>query len=125
MPGNGFLGEVYKTGRSIGAPHPYNSLGTLFTLSDARTRSISAENPTGAPGAGGREASNLGPGRKGRPCIDLPAGSTTTLTEIAGPGIIQHIWLTLPDRTDFGEFVQIRSSKATTCGTSAAGTAWT
>ena len=44
----------------------------LFVLGEARTRSISAENPTGAPGAGGRAASNLGPGRKGRPCIDLP-----------------------------------------------------
>ena len=29
------------------------------------SRSISFENPTGAPGQGGKAASNLGPGRKG------------------------------------------------------------
>jgi len=78
-----------------------NFLGTLPLLSKAKTRSISAENPRGAVGGGGREipdandaASRLGKGWKVRPCITLPKNSTTTLCEIEGPGIIQHIWIT-------------------------------
>ncbi|MGE5599417.1 MAG: glycoside hydrolase family 172 protein [Bacteroidota bacterium] len=83
----------------------HSELGHLYRLSEARTRSLSAENPAGSPGAGGKEASNLGPGRKGRPCLDLSQGAATTLAEIEGPGIIQHIWFTVTDRTEKGEFV--------------------
>jgi hypothetical protein len=75
-------------------------LGTLPLLSDAQTRSISAENPTGEPGAGGREASNLGVGRKGRPCITVPAGQTVSLADVSGAGVIQHIWITMPGKAD-------------------------
>lgn len=82
-----------------------NSLGGLFRLGGARTRSICAENPSGAPGAGGQAVSNLGAGRKGRPCIELPAGATITLADISGAGIIQHIWFTVTDHTTKGEFV--------------------
>jgi hypothetical protein len=32
------------------------------------------------------------------PCISLPAHSTTTLADIQGPGIIQHIWITVDPR---------------------------
>jgi len=83
------------------------SLGNIAQLSDARTRSISAENPTGAPGGGGRArisdisndgrhpAARLGDGWKVRPCITLEAGDTTTLADIEGPGTIQHIWITV------------------------------
>ena len=77
-------------------------LGSLPLLSDAETRSISAENPTGARAGGAHEtpgadhpAAMLGKGWKVRPCIDLKAGSTTTLADIEGPGIIQHIWITV------------------------------
>ncbi len=81
------------------------SLGTLALLSDAETRSLSAENPTGEKGAGakaspeqGNPAFTLGQGWKVRPCITLEANTTTTLTDVEGPGIIQHIWLTVkPD----------------------------
>ena len=38
------------------------------------SRSISFENPTGAPGEGGKSASRLGVGRKGSPSITLRAG---------------------------------------------------
>ena len=76
-------------------------LGDLALLSDARTRSISAENPTGEMGAGaaetpepGHPAAYLGKGWKVRPCITLPKNTTTTLAEIAGPGSITHIWIT-------------------------------
>lgn len=78
-------------------------LGTLPLLSQARSRSISAENPTGEPGGGAREippgpphpAHRLGRGWKVRPYLTLPAGSTTVLAEIRGPGVINHIWTTV------------------------------
>jgi hypothetical protein len=69
------------------------------------SRSINAENRTGAPGAAARAASGLGPGRKGSPAVSLPAGETLTLAEIEGPGVIRHIWLTVTDRTEHGPFV--------------------
>jgi hypothetical protein len=63
-------------------------LRAISLLSDAQTRSISAENPDGAPGGGARTlpqadnpASALGQGWKVRPCITLPAAHTTTLAE--------------------------------------------
>ncbi len=78
---------------------------SLATMADSLSRSISAENPTGAAGLGGQAAGPLGVGRKGRAFIDLPQGEETTLASIDGPGIIQHIWCTVQDRTDAGEFV--------------------
>ena len=83
-------------------------LGTLPLLGQGRTRSISAENPTGEKGKGGmavpnpsepkpaasaRAADDLGQGWKVRPFIRLNAGETATLMDVAGSGIIQHIWL--------------------------------
>jgi hypothetical protein len=77
-------------------------LGSLPLLSDAETRSISAENPDGAKGGGAKEVpdannagSMLGQGWKVRPCITLEPQSTTCLADIQGPGIIQHIWITV------------------------------
>ncbi len=77
-------------------------LGSLPLLSDAETRSISAENPNGEKGGGAKAipdenspASVLGKGWKVRPCITLDPGTTTTLANIDGPGTIQHIWLTV------------------------------
>ncbi len=77
-------------------------LGGLCLLSNAKTRSISAENPTGAKGGGAQTeptpdnpASKLGKGWKVRPCITLPANSETILADIAGPGVIQHVWITV------------------------------
>ena len=76
-------------------------LGGIPLLSSAETRSISAENPRGEVAGGAREApdkanagSLLGRGWKIRPCIDLEAGTTTTLVDVEGPGVIQHIWMT-------------------------------
>ncbi len=59
-----------------------------------QSRSISFENPTGAPGEGGKAASKLGVGRKGKPAIQLEAGQTVQLCDIEGPGVIRHIWVT-------------------------------
>jgi len=77
-------------------------LGNIFRLSDAKTRSISAENFTGEKGKGGmategtgaNAASDLGQGWKVSPSVEIQAGSVFTLADIAGPGAIQHIWLT-------------------------------
>jgi hypothetical protein len=78
------------------------NLGILPLLSDAETRSVSAENPDGAKGGGAKAvpdevspAAMLGQGWKVRPCITLPTGGTTVLADIQGPGVIQHIWLTV------------------------------
>ncbi len=78
------------------------SLASLAVLSDAESRSISAENPTGERGSGARAvplpsspASELGRGWKVSPCIVLPASSTVTLADIRGPGAITHIWMTV------------------------------
>mgnify|MGYP001413920125 CR=1 FL=1 len=83
-------------------------LNALPILSDMRTRSISAENPTGEKGKGGmaipnpseptpaaaaRAADDLGQGWKVRPFLRVNAGETATLMDIDGPGIIQHIWM--------------------------------
>ncbi len=92
------------------SPLPFNglgmSLGNLAQLSRAETRSISAENPTGAKGQGGmategpgaRAAVELGRGWKIAPCIDLPPNSTVTLADIEGSGAIQRIWITVDPR---------------------------
>jgi len=58
------------------------------------SRSISFENPTGAPGEGGKAASRLGVGRKGSPKITLKADQNIQLCNIEGPGTIRHIWMT-------------------------------
>lgn len=82
------------------------SLGNLSRLSNAQTRSISAENPTGEPGKGGmattgtseRHARELGQGWKISPYIFIPPKTEQTVAEINGSGAIQHIWITMhPD----------------------------
>lgn len=77
-------------------------LGNLALLSDARSRSISPENPTGGKGLGGRATTgtglapsgNLGQGWKISPSVELGAGETHVLADITGAGAIQQIWLT-------------------------------
>lgn len=79
------------------------SMGSLYRLSDAKSRSISPENYRGEKGAGGmcaledgsaRDAArDLGKGWKVNPYVVLQPGQTITLADIDGPGCIQHIWL--------------------------------
>ena len=81
-----------------------NSLGNLYRLSDAKTRSISPENFTGEKGKGGmatleegnarNAARDLGQGWKVNPYVHIGAGETFTLCEIEESGSIQHIWMT-------------------------------
>ena len=80
------------------------NLGNLYRMSNAKSRSISPENPTGDSGKGGmatletgtakNNARDLGVGWKVNPFINIEPGQTTTLAEITGPGAIQHIWMT-------------------------------
>ncbi|RYX81749.1 DUF2961 domain-containing protein [bacterium] len=76
-------------------------LGNLWRLSNAQTRSISAENPRGEKGGGGRApvsenpcARDLGLGWKCRPCIPIKAGETVEIADIEGSGAIQQMWMT-------------------------------
>ena len=65
-------------------------LSSLPLLVKGRSRSINQENYTGEKGKGGMASSDLGPGRKGSPCIrKVEPGSTITLGEIQGTGVIQ------------------------------------
>lgn len=76
-------------------------LSSLPMAKHGKSRAINAENPTGEKGRGGMAASPLGPSRKGAPCIrGLAPDSVTTLAEIEGPGIINHIWITVTDKTE-------------------------
>jgi D-arabinan exo alpha-(1,3)/(1,5)-arabinofuranosidase (non-reducing end) len=77
-------------------------LGNLSWLSDAESRSISPENPTGEKGKGAMAmpdpqkspARRLGQGWKVSPYIVIGPGETATLADIAGSGAIQQIWMT-------------------------------
>jgi hypothetical protein len=79
-----------------------SNMGTLYRLSDAKSRSISPENFTGEKGKGGmategtgsRASRDLGQGWKVSPSVKIKSKTTFTLADIAGPGSIQHIWMT-------------------------------
>ena len=79
-----------------------SNLGNLFKLTNAQTRSISAENYTGEKGKGGMAtegtgagcARDLGIGWKISPSVVIKAGEVFTVADIKGSGAIQHIWMT-------------------------------
>jgi hypothetical protein len=85
---------------------PFNGLnthiGNIARLSSAQSRSISPEHFTGAKGQGGmategtglKHAGDLGQGWKISPSVVIAAGETFELADIAGPGQIQHLWMT-------------------------------
>ncbi len=93
----------------------------IANLSEAQSRSITAENVYGEKGRGGMAelsttpqpevarigqrwdgpnacARDLGRTWKVRPCITLPKASTTTLMDVEGPGTIQHLWITVDSK---------------------------
>lgn len=88
------------------AQQPFNgidmNMGNLYRLSNARSRSISPENFSGAKGEGGKAtqgtgqhaARDLGQGWKVSPSVVVKAHSTFTIAEMEGPGSVQHIWMT-------------------------------
>ncbi len=77
-------------------------LENLFMISNAKSRSISAENFDGKKGKGGMAiegtgataARELGQGWKVSPSVIIKSKSTFTLAKIDNPGIINHIWFT-------------------------------
>ncbi|MFA9477931.1 glycoside hydrolase family 172 protein [Phycisphaerales bacterium AB-hyl4] len=85
---------------------PFNGLAVdmsnLHRVSDARTRSITPENPDGSKGRGGMAeptdpdscARELGRGWKVRPNVRIQPGETHTIADIEGPGAVQSIWMT-------------------------------
>ncbi len=96
----------------------FDGLFGITHLSNAQTRSISAENVYGEKGHGGMAglteapqeevarigqpwggpnkcARDLGRGWKVRPFTALKPESVTTLMDVDGPGAIQHIWITV------------------------------
>jgi hypothetical protein len=79
-----------------------NRTPSVAKLNDLRSRSITAENRSGLPGAGGRATDGtmahasrkLGVGWKVSPSSPLPSGQTLELANIEGSGILQHLWIT-------------------------------
>lgn len=77
-------------------------LHNIAQLSEARSRSISAENPHGEKGKGAMAdsgtgqyvARELGRGWKISPSVEIEAHSTVVLADIAESGSISHIWMT-------------------------------
>ncbi len=82
------------------------NLGTLSRLSQAQSRSISAENKHGQKGQGGKAveglgahaARDLGQGWKVSPAVEIRAGETFEMASVDGPGAIQQIWMTTTGR---------------------------
>ena len=82
-----------------------NGMADLGRLKNAQSRSISAENFSGAKGQGGRcslengnarnAARELGVGWKVNPYIIIKPGSVFELASIDGPGCINQIWTTI------------------------------
>ena len=56
------------------------------------SRAATFENPTGERGAGGATAG----GRKGSAFRTVEPGERVTLADIAGPGTVRHLWVTIP-----------------------------
>jgi hypothetical protein len=100
------LGQTPQSGTFNGLG---TELGNLYRLSDAQSRSISPENLTGGKGQGGRATEgtgknasrDLGLGWKVSPSVSVKAGQTFTMADIAGPGAVQHLWLTPTGRWRF------------------------
>jgi hypothetical protein len=74
---------------------------SIAILRDADHRAITAENPTGERGGGGRAtdgtgaaaARDLGVGWKVSPSVMIQPGQTFDMADIAGEGVIEHIWM--------------------------------
>lgn len=77
----------------------FGAMSEIPLLSGGRSRAVNWENRTGEKGKGGMATGPLGKSRKGSPCIPrIEPGERVTLASIDGPGIIQHIWMTVTDR---------------------------
>ena len=78
-------------------------LGGISRITNSVTRSISAENFNGEKGKGGmaktgtgeKFSRELGIDWKVSPCIKLKPLDSFNIAEITGPGVINHIWMTV------------------------------
>lgn len=76
------------------------NLGFLPFQRTGKSRAINAENIKGEKGKAAMASSHLGQSRKGSPCLrDIGSGETVTLANISGAGIINHIWITVTNKT--------------------------
>ena len=92
-----------------GCLYDFDRMGRPALITGGQSRAINGENPRGEKGRGGTAASNLGPSRKGSPCLgEIRPGETAVLGEIEGPGVIQHIWITVTDRTSDADCFVLR-----------------
>lgn len=65
----------------------------IYELKNIKSRAATFENKYGEAGQGGKSRK----GRKGSPCIEhFMPGNQAVLLETEGPGIVRHIWLTIP-----------------------------
>jgi hypothetical protein len=89
----------------------FPSMESVFILTSAKSHSISPENPTGEKGQGGKAdlntgsaghaAKDLGVGWKVNPNVNVAPGSTFTLAQFKGEGIVNHIWMTLGGKAQY------------------------
>lgn len=70
-------------------------MDALYKFTKMRPRWASFENPKGAPGQGGQENQ----GTKGHAFDSVAPGTTVTLLDVQGCGLIQRMWLTLRRRS--------------------------
>jgi len=90
-------------------------LESLFLLSDAESKSISPENLSGEKGMGSRveledgsakiAAANLGKGWKVNPYIVVNPGETITMGAADGPGVVNHIWMTIGNTVEYRDTI--------------------
>ncbi|MDP4285300.1 MAG: DUF2961 domain-containing protein [Bacteroidota bacterium] len=97
------LGSLQSSAQQKGSFNGIDvNMNNLYRLSDAKSRSISPENFTGAKGegakaitgTGAKAARDLGKGWKISPSVVIKSKTTFTLAEIDNPGCIKHIWMT-------------------------------
>lgn len=85
------------------------NISALPYLTSGRSRAVNAENRTGEKGKGGMAESHLGPSRKGSPCLkNIMPGQEEILAEIDGPGMLEHIWMTVDAKTSEGDCFVLR-----------------
>ncbi|NLF38795.1 DUF2961 domain-containing protein, partial [bacterium] len=78
------------------------NITNLSTLDNRESRSLSPENFKGEKGRGGMATAgagqnasrDLGQGWKVSPCVRIEPGQVFELADIAGPGMIEQIWMT-------------------------------
>ena len=77
-------------------------MGTIGSGTWGKTRAITAENPDGKPGRGGRAeegtgataSRELGKGWKVSPSLVVGPGGAVDIANIEGEGVLRHLWLT-------------------------------